>query len=413
MAYNSPLEEFAGKTFMADDLGIGSLEQVTLGELPASPDAPPPGLVNRDDLGLLVSERIEIRRAHAWPEPYGFTEPARACITPGGDYLMMCPAGESHQWGKTEQVNEIVAYRSSDKGRTWTGPVRPWEVPYPQHAFNPLIPPDGKRIYTFGADYHIDYVQLPHASVLGMRYSDDDGHTWSEVARIEPAVDPGFRGVFHMQGCITHAGTWLLGSYDIPKPVDGVRSDRQYVLRTEDEGAGWQILPDIRPNGWKWDDGECTSMMEGEILQLADGEILMFTRVQEGHIWLTRSRDDGQTWTDPAPTVMVHPFAPPMVFALANGQTLVSFTHNRCERKATDRTELWACVSKDSGHTWSEPRFLVMDSSGFGNREVSYADLIVDGEDLHMFFDHGKRQIIHAHSSESDLAEFPKITDLG
>ncbi|MHC4399568.1 MAG: exo-alpha-sialidase, partial [Planctomycetota bacterium] len=49
-----------------------------------------------------------------------------------------------------------------------------------------------------------------------------------------------------------------------------------------------------------------------------------FVRTAEGHIRETRSTDDGKTWTEPKPTPLVHPDAPPMVFHLADGRTLVN-----------------------------------------------------------------------------------------
>jgi len=39
--------------------------------------------------------------------------------------------------------------------------------------------------------------------------------------------------------------------------------------------------------------------------------------------------DNGQTWSDPTPTTLVHPDAPPMLFHLADGKATVAFQHNR------------------------------------------------------------------------------------
>ena len=82
------------------------------------------------------------------------------------------------------------------------------------------------------------------------------------------------------------------------------------------------------------------------------------------------SADEGKTWTDPAPTPLVHPDAPPMLFLLADGKTLVAFHHNRHAKSQyvgltanmegqKDRSELWVATSTDAGRTWSEPRFVL------------------------------------------------------
>ena len=414
--YVSPIADFAGKVFTKEELEIRSLDTTVVGGVQINLKSPPQGLINHEDLGLLIHESVGARLLHAWPEPYSFTEPVRACITPGGDYLAICPAGLSHQWGKTHKVNELVAYRSHDRGHTWSEPSLPWEVPYPQHGFNPIIPRGGKRIYTFGADYHPDYIKLPHTGAIGLRYSDDDGHTWSELSRIEPVNDPGIRGVAHMQGCETDAGTWLLGTYTIDTGGPKGRIDHQYVLRSEDQGRTWELLPGKRPGGWMWK--EAQRMLEGRVINLGGGEALMHTRTMEGHIWELRSFDDGQTWTEPVPTSLIHPDAPPMLFHLTDGETLIAFIHNKPGGSVQARDELWFSISGDHGHTWSKPRFILASACVPAgkprkpNMEVSYADLIADNGNLQLFFDHAKRRIVHARFTESDLEGFPTREDL-
>jgi hypothetical protein len=248
-----------------------------------------------------------------------------------------------------------------------------------------------------------------------MRYSDDDGHTWSKVKLIEPLNDPTFRGVGHIQGCEMETGTWLLGTYHIRGKPNRGRGDRQYVLRSTDQGETWTLVPGPRPNGW------CIQpydrMLEGETLPLGGARAVMFARVPSGRIWELRTEDDGLTWTDPVPTTMVHPDAPPMVFWLDGRERMVSFIHridSGGSAGTPTRLELWVCISTDEGRTWGEERLLLANAAaeGFGNREVCYADLLVDGQDLHLIFDHGKRQVLQVHLQESDLEKLPTHAEL-
>ena len=416
--YSTPIEEHEGRTFSPEELNILPAEEIAVGRRSYKRGEPPQGFVNREDLGILVAERVKAQRVHAWPVPDGFAEPQRLCIAPNGDYILGACVGAAHQYGKSGKFNEIVLYRSDNKGATWSGPVRPWETSWSQHAFNPLVPRGSKRIYSFGTDFHPDHLVLPHNGAVSLRWSDDVGHNWSDPTFIKPANAPHWTGVGHMQPYETAAGTWLIGTYHIIGKGPGERGDRQHVLRSDDRGESWTLIPEDG-QGWYLDPWD--RMLEGIPIDLGH-EIVFFTRTEEGHVWELRSTDDGLSWSAPAATSLVHPDAPPMIFPLADGKTLVAFTHNKPAASHHQdyhvRSELWVCTSADGGRTWTDPRFLLAnaaqpDRKGVGAVEVSYADLLVDGEDLHLIFDHRKRQVTHVHLKASDLDAFPTVDELG
>ena len=73
----------------------------------------------------------------------------------------------------------MIAYRSRDKGTTWTGPATAWNIPYNQHGFVPLVPRGSKRIYAFGTEPFFDKIEARENAPIGFRFSDDDGLSWS------------------------------------------------------------------------------------------------------------------------------------------------------------------------------------------------------------------------------------------
>lgn len=82
----------------------------------------------------------------------------RATMTPGGDYLLMFPTNTRERplgcchYGASgyEKRNDMVAFRSTDQGKTWQGPTVAFDIEYNQHGFIPFIPKGSKRIYAFG-----------------------------------------------------------------------------------------------------------------------------------------------------------------------------------------------------------------------------------------------------------------------
>ena len=205
------------------------------------------------ELGLMLHKGISGEVIHR--NYNGGLYETRATITPEGDYLLLFPDG-GHYGGAglrgKGKVNDMLAYRSSDKGVTWEGPAIAFDIDYNQHGFIPLIPKGSKRIYAFGTQPILQLYEtdkgLNENAPIGYRYSDDDGYTWSEVRIIQPLNDPGFRGMSVMRMCETDAGTWILGSHEgdwTYKPL----ITRQYILRSEDQGKTWEVLPNARHGG--------------------------------------------------------------------------------------------------------------------------------------------------------------------
>lgn len=408
---------------MRDDSDMKLAEKIVVGGTEFRTAAPPKGLVLRAELGLVTHEAVTGQVVHRTPRPQVGLYETRATITPGGDYLLMFPQGR-HYAGQKTKANDLLACRSSDKGKTWSPAKVAFAIDYNQHGFIPLIPRGSKRLYAFGTQPLWNKFNGVENAAIGYRYSDDDGQTWSPVSLIEPANDPGYLGMSVMRMCETDAGTWLLGTHTGTrwfKLPDGTMTTktRSYILRSEDQGKTWTLLPGPREEGWYLK--ELERMDEIRPIALGGGKVLAFARTCEGHLWELRSGDDGRTWSDPRATVLVHPDAPPMVFHLADGETLIAFHHNRHTGhhfKQTDRSEVWVSLSTDEGRTWSEPRFVFANAlaptleNDWRNHNCSYVDMFPDGETLHLFVPHRWRQALHLTFREGDIANFPTKADL-
>ena len=398
----------------------------------------PRGLKNFTELGVIMPEWLNVRVIHRFPQPamgtyQGKNPPVvyvdcpRPLIAPNGDYLLTIISGKAHylRVDPFRKVNDILIYRSKNRGKTWQGPFLSTPIAYNQHAWVPLVPRGGKRIYTFSTEPAAgDFNGIENAGI-GYRYSDDNGHTWSHVTRINPANDPGFQGMWCIDMTETDRGTWLLAPHtgENYRPNGGVTS-RLFLMRSTDQGQTWNLLPHGRPDGWVTPGFD--RMEEGRPMALGGGRVVLFARTPEGHIWQKRSEDDGQTWSEPKATALVHPDAPPMIEKLSNGKTLIALHHNRLpasgfERRphAEDRSELWVSLSHDDGLTWTEPRFFALTSTVttrpiFGHVVycMTYCDVLADSGNLHIFIPHLWRQVLEVRMKENDLMRLPTKSQL-
>jgi hypothetical protein len=165
-------------------------------------------------------------------------------------------------------------------------------------------------------------------------------------------------------------------------------------------------------------------MDEGRPINLGNGEIYMMLRTCEGHLWATRSQDDGKTWANPEPTPLVHPDAPPMLFHLSDQKTLAAFHHNRHAQTQyeglssqmegqKDRSEIWVSLSEDGGRTWDEPRFIFANAlvpnleNSWRNYQCSYMDMFVDDDTINLFLPHRWQRALHLQIREGDLGILP------
>ena len=408
---------------------IADTVRIRMREIPSA--SLPCGILIDEELALARQPALTGQVVHVARNEHKRLYESRGTMTAKGDYLLMFPDG-LHYGGLGRKVNEMLAYRSRDKGNTWQGPEIAFDIDYNQHGFIPLIPAGGSRLYAFGTQplwgmYNRED-GLQENTPIGYRYSDDDGRSWSEVRLIRPENDPGFLGMSVMRMCETERGTWILGSHEADwsyKPL----ITRQYILRSEDGGWTWELIPGKRHGGWHAH--PLGRMDEGRPIAVGGDEVYVLARTPTGRLWHSRSLDDGRNWSEFQPTSMINPDAPPMLFPLSDGQSWVNLHHNVHSQGSyeglhgkmegmKDRGQLWASLSRDGGRSWSEPGFLCAvarrpdtDSNAFLNFQCSYVDGFTDPPFLNLFMSQFWNRVLHLKIEEDRLSELPKARELG
>lgn len=384
----------------------------------------PHPLVVDEGLGLAMPPSLGGQVVHIGMKSGKRVYEPRGTKTASGTYLLMFPDGP-HYGREAFKCNDLLAYRTTDKGQTWEGPKLAFDIEYNQHGFIPLQPRGSDRLYSFGTqpvwDMYSREDGLHENAPIGYRFSEDEGLSWSEVRLIRPKNDSKFRGMSVMRMCETDRGTWLLGTHEGDwsyKPL----ITRQYLLRSEDQGESWELIPGRRHGGWHVP--PFGRMDEGRPLEVGEGEVYLLARTPSGRLWDSRSFDDGKNWEEFKPTSMINPDAPPMLFPLSDGKTWVNLHHNvhsesfyrgliGTSEGMKDRGQIWVSLSEDFGRSWSEPGFLCSMArapeykSHFRNYQCSYIDGFADAPHLNLFMSQCWDRVLHLQIKELDLRDLP------
>lgn len=181
----------------------------------------------------------------------------------------------------------------------------------------------------------------------------DGGQTWTE----QKPIWENSKGIRLQGGC---ASLLRLKSGSIICPVFGndmIAAD--YGAATEQMKA-WCYYSDDESKTWHEARGKVSlpkrGAMEPSVAELNDGTLVMTLRTQLGFVYVARSEDHGQTWSEPWSSGLEAPEAPLVMTALPDGTTLLlvycSGKYLPNHHHGGERTPLSAAISKDAGKTW-------------------------------------------------------------
>ena len=100
--------------------------------------------------------------------------------------------------------------------------------------------------------------------------------------------------------------------------------------------------------------------METTIAETHGGELVMSMRNQLGSVFLSRSQDQGETWSKPQTSGLMRPESMPRMKRIpTTGDLLLIWNHSEFDPGADHsgpRTPLSTAVSRDGGRTWGPIR---------------------------------------------------------
>ncbi len=106
---------------------------------------------------------------------------------------------------------------------------------------------------------------------------------------------------------------------------------------------------------------------EPGVVQLANGNILMFVRTDGGFQYYSSSTDQGETWTNAEASNIVSPVSPASIMRLPRSKKLVLVWNNNLQedpKLRRRRTPLTFATSDDDGKTWTKHFDIETDPNG-------------------------------------------------
>jgi predicted neuraminidase len=218
------------------------------------------------------------------------------------------------------------------------------------------------------------------ACSLFFRTSEDSGITWT-----------GDQPFFHdTLGWLPRNLTIKLADGTLVLPLSDERNghgvDLSFFLATKDNGVTWTRSAIMRG-------GE-----QPTIIQRSDGSLLAYLRVRP-NIVAAESRDEGSTWTTPAPTQWKNPDAGISMTRLRNGHLLLVFND-----QDDSRSPLHIARSTDEGRSWSKPLILETNPGEYSYPSIFEAP---DGT-IHLIYTFRRYSIKHVEMNEEWLTQLER-----
>ncbi|HBE41285.1 MAG TPA: sialidase [Bacteroidales bacterium] len=192
-----------------------------------------------------------------------------------------------------------------------------------------------------------------------MRISTDEAKTWSDP--VQCITDRKEYFVLNNDRVVQLKNGRLLMPVSLhisPGGVWGPSSAKgmMYCYISDDNGRNWKAVKEV-PNP------EDIILQEPGVIELKNGDILMFMRTGEGVQYVSYSKDSGETWSPASRGNIISPRSPASIERIpSTGDLLLVWNNNGTDQK---RTPFNIAVSKDEGKTWENMKILEDDPDGW------------------------------------------------
>lgn len=279
--------------------------------------------------------------------------------------------------GTHEKHPDVSIYTSININGEWSAPqcVADGVVNYAHRypTWNPVLYkiPDGPLVLYYKVGPNCE-------EWWGMfKKSYDNGKTWSDAEHLPL----GFMGPIKNKPVLINDSILISPS--------SIENKDTYAWKvhfeiSKDFGETWQFVGPINSES-KYD------IIQPSILTYEDGRLQMLARSKNDFVMSSWSSDNGQSWTDPEPTMLPNPNSGTDAVTLKNGLQLIVYNNAKKEKDGWGgpRTPLNVALSED-GINWKNVHTLEDEVPG----EFSYP-AVIQGEngDIHITYTYNRETI--------------------
>lgn len=289
----------------------------------------------------------------------------------------------------------IVCAKWRKETTAWSEPI---QVSYDSERSeqNPslFIGPDGAvwAMYTAQLDRMEGKDNMQFTSVIRCQKSYDGGETWGEASVIFPE-----EGSFCRQPIqILSNGRWIFGNWVCTDSENGLEGDPTVFRISDDQGKTWKTVEMPESNG----------AVHANVVELENGHLVCFLRSRfADHIYISDSKDWGESWTKPVPTILPNNNSSISAVRLTSGRIAIAYNPTHAPNPEYGkvawpglRCPVAVALSEDEGKTWPMIRLMERgegfcgDENTTNNKQYEYPYLM-QGKDgrLHLAFAYKNR----------------------
>jgi hypothetical protein len=250
----------------------------------------------------------------------------------------------------------IVTAQSADGGRTWSAPVTRIDNPGKTDADASFVL-DGERILLLSTT-----VPEPGRIIrteTWLTASENDGESWSApmLVRQPHKYTVGKVHVGHKlpDGRLAVGYSWdIFCEQDMAPRTEGEMDLKSGFMFSSDGGKSWRAGGDIYARPPKMTPYSTNGLDEPANVILDGGEVYALLRSGTTRLWEARSKDWGETWSEPLPSPLTGHNAPAALWRLRGTKDVIVVWDN----SPRNRYPLAAALSGDGCHSWSRPKVI-------------------------------------------------------